>query len=371
VINIDLGVILSNMIEWSPTLLQSDKLDRDIYIPLGISIKIEKGLSVKKDDAYILFTFVKERLPCELSCLTDDFVCRKIGDFLIRAYSEAPKITDIEELIKTFNVLETKEINIFVKIFNLQTDIGEYDCDLFILYNPQYFIQKYKNQLMYTRINDQFTANSDNIPHLGLVFKNIRIYQEDKEQLNNVIIEKIIEFVNFVSVALGEKDKAQRLTANFNHISMEYHLLDKDMIEISSSYSSAGSTFLKGSVDLKTKLFFDNHGKLFKLLSKRDNQLKEKLYKSILWLGKSLQTENISDSFLQVGIALECLLSRQTEGYFINPSITYSLSETLAFLVADSKELRLNIFKEIKKLYGLRSAIVHSGRSNIILQQYN
>ena len=369
--SIDLENILSEMIEWSPKLFQSDELDTTNYFPLGISVKLEKGLSVKRNDFISLFTFIKENLSSDKSGLSDTFIYQTIVDFLIKTYSEKHRKTEIEELLKLFNLLEYKEINIFVKIFNLVTDIGEYDCGSFIIYDPMYFKQKFNNPFMYSKINDQSTANSDNISHVGLVFKNIKLFKEDKEQLNFIILEKISEFINFTGVALGEKESAQKLAANFNHIGMEYHLLDNDMIEESSSFSSIGSTFLKGNVKLKTELFFKNHEMLFKLLSKRDNQLKQKIYKSVLWLGKSMQTENVTDSFLQVSVALECLLSRQVEGYLINPSIAYSLSETLAFLVADNKDVRIKIFKELKKLYGLRSSIVHSGKSNINIQQYN
>ena len=89
-----------------------------------------------------------------------------------------------------------------------------------------------------------------------------------------------------------------------------------------------------------------------------------------MWLGKSLRNENIGDAFLQETIALECLLTRQEKNYCISPSIGYSLAETLALLVGTTKENRINILKDIKKLYGLRSSIVHSGKSDISINSY-
>jgi len=364
----DLENIISNMIEGPPTLFQPD--DKD-YISLGISIKLEKSILVNKNDIYALMTFVKKHLTLLHSCLTDNFLYKTISSYLMKIYDDKSEKKDINDLLEILNNLTYKKTNIYVKIFNLQTDIEEYDFGSFVLYDPQYFIKKNKNLLMYHGINDKSSANSDNIIHTGLVFKDIETFLEDKDLLNYIIQEKIREFINFISVALGDKYNAQKLNSNFNHISMEYHLLDDDMHERSSSFSSEGSTFTKGNVILNTNLFFNNHNRFFKLFSKRDNQLKEKLYKSILWLGKSLQTENISDSFLQVTIALECILARNEKGYFISPGIAYTLSEVLAFLVTDNREARIKIFMELKKLYGLRSSIVHSGKSNITFQQYN
>jgi len=367
--NLDLRNILNNMIEWAPNDRKSDKLDRENYVPLGISFNYKNGLSVKKEDFFAMMAFIKERLSDEQSSLTDSFIRKKITNFLFEAYIDEPTIT-IEELLSIFSVLKRTKVDIFVKMFNLQIDVGEYDGGSFVLYNPVYFVEKYKNNLMYKNIHEKNRVHPDTIAHVGLVFKDVEIFQEDEERLNSIIQEKIGEFISVMGIAFGSKEKSQMLTANFNHIGMEYHLLDKDMIEIHSNYSSTGSTYLKGCIDLKTEHFFANHQRLFKLLEKHDNELKEKLYKSILWLGKSLLTENIGDSFLQVSIALECLLTRQTKGYYINPSISNSLSETLAFLIADTKEDRINNFKTIKKFYELRSSIVHSGRSEIKISQY-
>ncbi len=94
-----------------------------------------------------------------------------------------------------------------------------------------------------------------------------------------------------------------------------------------------------------------------------NSKLKQKIYKAALWLGKSIQTKDIEDGFLQVAISLECLLSRQEKGYFIHPSITANLAETLSFIIAKKKERRIEIYKKLKQFYGIRSSIVHSGGS--------
>ncbi len=365
----DLQPVFNSMVEWPPNDINSDKLDRQNYIPLGISIKLKKGVSVKKEKFFELMEFLRKELSSWRPPLTDSFLAKNVGNFLMNAYSGDFKEKKVEELLNIFKLLKKKKVNIYVKIFNVQTDIGEYDGGSFLLFHPMYFIKTYPNHLMYPFINSE-GINQDTALHSGVVFKNVEILEEDDEYLKTIIQEKTEEFINIMGVALGDKDNAQKISSDFNCMGMEYHLLNKDMFETNSSFSSAGSTFIKGSVNLKTELFFSQHKKLFDLLQKRDNQLKEKLYKSILWLGKSLRTENIDDSFLQVAIALECLLTKQDKGYYINPSITYSISETLAFLIGETKEQRIDNLKVIKKMYGERSAIVHSGKSKITINQY-
>ena len=186
-VNVDLAQIFSNMIEWHSALIMSEELGRENYIPLGLSPKLDKGVSVKKEDAFILMSFVKEDFSNKKICFSDNFIFKSISNFLIKAYYEIPQKTDIDELLQLFKTLKPKKLNIFVKIFNLQTDMGEYDGGSFILYNPLHFIKNYKNHLMYNNINNQSSVNSDNSPHSGLVFKNIEIYYEDKENLTSFI----------------------------------------------------------------------------------------------------------------------------------------------------------------------------------------
>lgn len=365
----DLQPVFDNMIEISPSDFFKNTLDDGNYIKLGLSIKTQKGLAIKKERAFELMEFLQKELSSWQPPITNSFIRKTTMDFLMKAYSENPKERKVEELLDIFKLLKRKKVNIYVKVFNLQTDIEKYDGGSFVLFHPDYFIKAYNNRFMYSRL-DHGNANQDTIAHVGLVFKDVEILQEDKDYVKAIIQEKIEEFISAMGIALGNKDSAQTLSTNFNHIGTEYHLLNNDMIELSSSFSSDGSTFTKGSIDLKTDLFFSNHGNIFNILHKRDNQLKEKVHKSILWLGKSLQTENVGDSFLQVAIALECLLTKQTKGYYINASITYSISEALSFLIGNTKDERLEHFKEIKNLYGLRSAIVHSGKSRISIKEY-
>jgi hypothetical protein len=344
--------------------------DTQKYARLGISFSKGKALAFTKEKDAEIRGFVFERIKKNNIPLSVEFVMSQLTTYLMTLYENGCKEDDLNSFFKQLNTIELKTVNIFLKIYNLCIDIDSYETSSFILFTPSYFIKKYPNPFMYNRISEQNTINTDNLCHTAIVFKNVKIIPGDDYQIRSVIQEKTQQFLNLISIALGYKQDALTLNSSFIHNSTEYHLLNENMVETSSSYSSDNSTFGRGEIRLKTNLFFNNHKNLFTLLDEPKTALQDKIFKSTMWLGKSLRNENIGDAFLQISIALECLLTRQEKNSFINPSITYSLSETLAFLVGNTKEERLSIFKDIKKLYSLRSAIVHSGKSNIEIKDY-
>ncbi|GEM_PF-981835 len=88
-------------------------------------------------------------------------------------------------------------------------------------------------------------------------------------------------------------------------------------------------------------------------------EIEEKILASIQWAGRAeveLQQRR-EEAFLHYAIALETImLGRQQD-----VELTYRLSMRTALLAGDTPEKRVEIKKEIRELYGIRSKIVHSG----------
>jgi len=82
------------------------------------------------------------------------------------------------------------------------------------------------------------------------------------------------------------------------------------------------------------------------------------------WVGQSYGDRARPSSFLKAAIALETLFTPQ-ESAIITPSILSSLSESLAMLLADLPDERLEVERQVKKLYEKRSSIAHSGSANV------
>lgn len=88
-------------------------------------------------------------------------------------------------------------------------------------------------------------------------------------------------------------------------------------------------------------------------------EIEEKILASIQWAGRAaveLQ-ERREEAFLHYAIALETIMLGRKQ----DAELTYRLSMRTALLAGDTPEKRVEIKKEIRELYGIRSKIVHSG----------
>lgn len=86
---------------------------------------------------------------------------------------------------------------------------------------------------------------------------------------------------------------------------------------------------------------------------------------AVTWYSKAVDADSPEEKFVNLAIALESLLIGREGGgpYATTGSISQRIGERVAFLLADSFESRVNYERKAKELYGLRSAIVHSGES--------
>ncbi len=94
------------------------------------------------------------------------------------------------------------------------------------------------------------------------------------------------------------------------------------------------------------------------------NQFQKRILLAIEWIGQSIMEPLPQSAFLKAAIALEIIFT-YNEKTIINASILSQISEATALILGESVEERLKIETEVKNLYGLRSAIVHSGNKDI------
>jgi hypothetical protein len=80
---------------------------------------------------------------------------------------------------------------------------------------------------------------------------------------------------------------------------------------------------------------------------------------------QAVDADSAEEKFVNLAIALECLLigDEGKERYASTASITQKIGERVAFLLGDDLDSRVSFEDKAKKLYGLRSAIVHTGAS--------
>lgn len=113
---------------------------------------------------------------------------------------------------------------------------------------------------------------------------------------------------------------------------------------------------------LRTHGAFDT---LNDLLSKPDTsrtELESILLTTIRWLGRGVVATDYPEKVLALSVALERLLTTDQEEH---SDITDRLARRLGLLLSDEPSSRVEIYRRAKQLYGLRSEVVHAGRTDI------
>jgi hypothetical protein len=89
------------------------------------------------------------------------------------------------------------------------------------------------------------------------------------------------------------------------------------------------------------------------------SEIEKRISTAIRWIGTGMDEEYDCDKFLKFAVALECLLAKRNE------EISTPLAERCAFILAEDKEKRRDLYKMMKRLYNTRSEIAHQGKVEI------
>lgn len=104
--------------------------------------------------------------------------------------------------------------------------------------------------------------------------------------------------------------------------------------------------------------------RLIHLDEAKANSLELKILKSVEWLSQALIEKNPASAFIKASTALEVLFAINEKGV-ISSSLMAKFSESCAQILGESVDQCISTEKEIRKLYGVRSAVVHSGKSDV------
>lgn len=104
--------------------------------------------------------------------------------------------------------------------------------------------------------------------------------------------------------------------------------------------------------------------KLLQLVVKQNNQLEVHVLRCAEWTAQAMSDPNAASALVKAAIALEVLFSANEKGV-ITPSIMAQIAESCAFLLGDSPASAVAVEHEVKRLYGIRSAVVHSGKDSV------
>jgi len=99
------------------------------------------------------------------------------------------------------------------------------------------------------------------------------------------------------------------------------------------------------------------------------NKFQKRIMLAVEWIGQSMADPSPPSAFIKAAIALEIIFTH-SENAIITPSIMNQISESIALILGSSVDERLKIESQVKKLYSLRSKIVHSGNKDISQGDY-
>lgn len=101
--------------------------------------------------------------------------------------------------------------------------------------------------------------------------------------------------------------------------------------------------------------------RLLDILASPNNNLERKILRSVEWSAQALIDPNPASAFIKAATSLEVLFSANEKGV-ITPSIMAQISESCAHILGDTPESCVHIEAVVKRLYGIRSGVVHSGK---------
>ena len=110
--------------------------------------------------------------------------------------------------------------------------------------------------------------------------------------------------------------------------------------------------------------------RLLTMINHQNNELERKLLRCVEWIGQSIMDQNPASAFIKAATALEVLFSKTEKG-LITPSIMAQIAEGCALLLGTDPKSCMDIEKHVKRLYGIRSSVVHSGEDTVPQDELN
>lgn len=188
---------------------------------------------------------------------------------------------------------------------------------------------------------------------------------------------KFLDFIRLIVFMSGGDDRSIRIKVG---LPVYESLGPIQMYVDSSSYRVVeNDNSLRGSVAMQNKVmeklpldapFFQSNGcfqKLWDIYEEpitKKNKMKRRVLNASISIGESALSRNVKNSIIYTSMAFEMLFSLDESALF-QSSIADKLAGNLAFIVGTDKHSRLQIIKDVKKFYALRSGLVHGASPDL------
>lgn len=182
------------------------------------------------------------------------------------------------------------------------------------------------------------------------------------------------EFINLIFFIAGKKDNSIFIKTglpsypSYTHQQMYVETSSYQIQRNPSNFPDASiSNKIVEKIPVDDEFFVNNTSfrMLWDIYKERKNGVKisdlnSRILNCSISIGEAIRSQKEKDSVIHTCIALEILLSYD-EGSLFQKSIGDRLADTFVFIVAKDKESRLRASSVLKKVYRMRSALVHGG----------
>jgi len=227
-------------------------------------------------------------------------------------------------------------------------------------------------------------ASSPNAPQHHLIIS-VKVNACDKDKANELACTKFHQFDNIIRYMLGSSNNTldvgvfEYVGASIEKIfllsSKERHLSSSVngvflLVELDGKYPVRFEEMDQEQYSSVTEHYFKNpqigHEWIWEVVSKYNpTNLQNKLITAIEWVGKAIRDNDNARAFIQVVFAFESIFTFQEKNVFVSPGIATQFAESVAFILGTNLNERIDYEKQVKDIYGNRSAIVHGGSSSI------
>ncbi len=186
-------------------------------------------------------------------------------------------------------------------------------------------------------------------------------------ELADEAYEKFVLFLRYVIGNSNDKFEVGILEFSGYRSRSAFIISDTDSSIDSNRYGYLEPVPLDDSYFVNSELGYD---RVWELIDKPSpSKLEKRFSTAVEWLGRALTERSIQAAFIEASIALESLFTH-SEKSIISPSILSQISESTALILGSGYENRLSIERHIKKLYSIRSGVVHAGSKEVAYEDF-
>ena len=209
--------------------------------------------------------------------------------------------------------------------------------------------------------------NADKKEHMLYFVKKYKCYDANytKEKFESDL-DEMINVLRFLCMYKTERSYIDRVKNNSNRIFYS---------AISETQASSNSSIINMNdipiVMEKNWFDYEYAKKIMEILCKDNkNDLEQRIIRSLIWAGRSIEEHYLDLSCAEVAFAFESIF-KSDKSRLITQSIQDQIAESTALILNNNYDDIIRQIKELKEFYGLRSAIAHGGKQEGDIAIYN